>query len=106
MRQRKNLDPLTAERPLPARSLHLYANRPAVPPCARPRFARFSAIGLIALGAALLWHDVSNTSMANPIPPPAQATDGKSVGSLVEAPPWTDGKPSFVLDDLTGARHD
>ena len=81
--------------------------RPARSWRARLRFARFSAICIVALGAALLWRDVSTTSQANPVPPlPAQATDGKSVGSLVEAPPWADGKPSFVLDDLTGARHD
>ena len=45
--------------------------------------------------------------MANPVPPPpAQATEGKSASSLVEAPQWADGKPSFVLDDITGTRHD
>jgi peroxiredoxin len=83
------------------------ARRPAVSWRACLRFARFSATCIVALGAALLWRHASNTSMANPVPLlPTQATEEKSVGSLVEAPPWTDGKPSFVLDDLTGARHD
>jgi thiol-disulfide isomerase/thioredoxin len=80
------------------------APRPAVSWRARLRFA---GIATIALGAALLWRDGSHISMANPVPPvPAQATEQKGLGSLVEAPQWVDGKPSFVLDDLTGARHD
>ena len=40
------------------------------------------------------------------IPGATQASDGRSFGSLVEVPQWTDGKPSFVLEDLTGVRHD
>ncbi len=39
----------------------------------------------------------------------AEAADGKntSPSQLVEVPRWIDGKtPSFVLDGLTGARHD
>jgi thiol-disulfide isomerase/thioredoxin len=56
------------------------------------RRAKFAAIGVIAL--ALFWGEMS------------KAADASSSGSLVEAPQWTDGKPSFALDDLTGVRHD
>jgi peroxiredoxin len=52
---------------------------------------RLPAICVIAL--ALFWSEASKA-------------DASSSGSLVEAPQWADGKPSFVLDDLAGARHD